>query len=264
MTAPVTVSERDLRTLLGIVQDTRDDLPDAGLPMSLLTELTGQIRCDNLSLLDAGGVPEKIPPWSRGCRKSRRSTCPESTRWPPWGVTGASSAGIPACSGDLRSATRLSDFYSARQWHSTIAYTDAFRHVGIGEHVLQLCLPGPLGPAAWPYCGGAQMLIFRGPGPDFSERDRDLLALLQPHLNQAYLDAERRRRSPPPLTPRQRELMRLIAAGHTNAKIARQLGITEGTVRSHLQDIYTRLQVSNRAAAVARAFPAGAPIQPQR
>ena len=54
---------------------------------------------------------------------------------------------------------------------------------------------------------------------------------------------------------------RLIAAGHTNAKIARQLGITEGTVRSHLEDIYARLQVSNRAAAVARAFPAGAPIQ---
>ena len=263
MTAPVTVSERDLRTLLGIVQDTRDDLPDAGLPVSLLTELTGQIRCDNLSLLDAGGVPEKIPPWG----------------WmqeiPPIDVSGIDEMATLACnwsefcwypgrSGDLRSATRLSDFYSARQWHSTIAYTDAFRHVGIGEHVLQLCLPGPLGPAAWPYCGGAQMLIFRGPGPDFSERDRDLLALLQPHLNQAYLDAERRRRSPPPLTPRQRELMRLIAAGHTSAKIARQLGITEGTVRSHLQDIYTRLQVSNRAAAVARAFPAGAPIQPQR
>jgi len=121
-------------------------------------------------------------------------------------------------------------------------------------------LPGPPGPPPWPR-GGAQMLIFRGPGPDFSERDRDLLALLQPHLDQAYIDAERRRCWPPPLTPRQQELMRLIAAGHTNAKIARQLGITEGTVRSHLEDIYARLQVSNRAAAVARAFPAGAPIQ---
>ena len=192
MTAPVTVSEKDLRTLLGIVQDTRDDLPDAGLPMSLLAELTDQIRCDHLSLLDACGVPEEIPPWS----------------WmqeiPPIDVSGIDEMATegsnwrefcwyPACSGDLRSATRLSDFYSARQWHSTIAYTDAFRHVGIGEHVLQLCLPGPLGPAGWPR-GGAQMLIFRGPGPDFSERDRDLLALLQPHLNQAYLDAERRRR----------------------------------------------------------------------
>jgi DNA-binding CsgD family transcriptional regulator len=172
--------------------------------------------------------------------------------------------GYPTCSGDLRSVTKVSDVYSARLWHSTVAYTEAFRHTGIAEHVLQLCLPGQLGAAAWPYCGGAKMLIFRGPGPDFSERDRDLLALLQPHLNQVYLDAARRRHSPPPLTPRQRELMRLIAAGHTNAKIARQLGITEGTVRSHLQDIYTRLQVSNRAAAVARAFPAGAPTQPPR
>jgi DNA-binding CsgD family transcriptional regulator len=56
--------------------------------------------------------------------------------------------------------------------------------------------------------------------------------------------------------------MRLIAAGHTNAKIARQLGITEGTVRSHLQDIYTRLQVSSRAAAVARVFLDDAAIVP--
>jgi DNA-binding CsgD family transcriptional regulator len=59
------------------------------------------------------------------------------------------------------------------------------------------------------------------------------------------------------MTPRQRELMRLIAAGHANAQIARRLGITEGTVRSHLEDIYKRLQVSSRAAAVACVFPDG-------
>jgi DNA-binding CsgD family transcriptional regulator len=262
MTAPVTVSERDLRTLLGIVQDNRDDLSDAGLPMSLLTELTTQVRCDNLSLMGAEYVVARpVESWMQEVPPYDLTGIDESaTEWWNW----IEFTGYPGCSGDLRSATKVSDFYSARQWHSTVAYTDAFRHMGIAEHVLQLCLPGQLGPAAWPYCGGAKMLIFRGPGPDFSERDRDLLALLQPHLNQAYLDAERRRRRPPPLTPRQRELMRLIAAGHTNAKIARQLGITEGTVRSHLQDIYTRLQVSNRAAAVARAFPSGAPTQPPR
>jgi DNA-binding CsgD family transcriptional regulator len=154
--------------------------------------------------------------------------------------------------------TKVSDFYSARQWHNTIPHTDLFRPLGL-EHVLQLCLPGQLGPAAWP-CSGAKMLLFRAPGPDFSDRDRDLLALLQPHLRQAYLDAERRRYGTVRLTPRQRELMRLVAAGHTNVKIARQLGITEGTVRSHLEDIYTRLQVSSRAAAVARVFPDGAAV----
>jgi len=259
MTAPVTVSEKDLRTLLGIVQDTRDDFPDSGLPLSLLTELTDQIRCDNLSLMGAEYVVARpAESWMQEVPPLDLPGIDESaTEWWNW----IEFTSYPSCSGDLRSATKVSDFYSARQWHSTVAYTDAFRHTGIAEHVLQLCLPGQLGPAAWPFCGGAKMLIFRGPGPDFSERDRDLLALLQPPLTQAYLDAERRRHSPPPLTPRQRELMRLIAAGHTNAKIARQLGITEGTVRSHLEDIYARLQVSNRAAAVARAFPAGAPIQ---
>jgi hypothetical protein len=49
MTAPVTVSERDLRTLLGIVSDDRSDLPAAGLPLSLLAELKDQVHCDVLS-----------------------------------------------------------------------------------------------------------------------------------------------------------------------------------------------------------------------
>jgi DNA-binding NarL/FixJ family response regulator len=91
--------------------------------------------------------------------------------------------------------------------------------------------------------------------PDFSERDRALLSLLRPHLHQAYLDAERHRRGTPKLTPRQRELLQLVAAGHTNAQIARRLGVSDGTVRIHLQNIYARLQVPSRTAAVTRAFP---------
>ena len=56
MTAPVTVSERDLRTLAGIVSDDRTDLPAEGLPPSLLSDLMDQIRCDFVSFegLDSG------------------------------------------------------------------------------------------------------------------------------------------------------------------------------------------------------------------
>ena len=82
-----------------------------------------------------------------------------------------------------------------------------------------------------------------------------MLTLLRPHLHQAYLDAERRRHPTPRLTPRHWELLRLVAAGHTNAQIARRLAVTEGTVRTHLQNIYERLRVSSRTAAVTRAFP---------
>jgi DNA-binding NarL/FixJ family response regulator len=100
-----------------------------------------------------------------------------------------------------------------------------------------------------------RLLFVRGPGLDFTERDRALLTLLRPHLHQAYLDAERRRHPTPRLTPRQWDLMNLIATGHTNTQIARRLGLSEGTVRTHLQNIYGKLQVSSRTAAVTRAFP---------
>jgi len=47
----------------------------------------------------------------------------------------------------------------------------------------------------------------------------------------------------PELTSRHWDLLRLLAAGHTNAQAARSLGISEGTVRTHLETIYTRLNV---------------------
>ena len=58
-----------------------------------------------------------------------------------------------------------------------------------------------------------------------------------------------------PAHPAANELLRLLAAGHTNAQIARQLGISEGTVRTHLENIYQKLGVSSRTAAVTRALP---------
>jgi DNA-binding NarL/FixJ family response regulator len=132
-------------------------------------------------------------------------------------------------------------------------YTDYSRRTGM-EHYLMLCLPEPTPRTAGP---GRHLRLYldRGPGPDFSERDRALLVLLRPHLHQAYLDAERRRHPVPRLTARQNDLLRLLAAGHTNAQIARRLGISEGTVRKHLENIYDRLGVSSRTAAVTRASP---------
>jgi DNA-binding CsgD family transcriptional regulator len=153
----------------------------------------------------------------------------------------------------VRSIVKITDFYSARQWHCTGMYSDIFRPQGY-ERELQLCLPDPAELTA--VTGRTvRLYFFRAPGLDFSERDRALLALLRPHLYQAYLDAERRRRPVPRLTPRQNDLLHLVAAGHTNTQIARRQGISEGTVRTHLENIYERLGVSSRTAAVTRAFP---------
>lgn len=59
------------------------------------------------------------------------------------------------------------------------------------------------------------------------------------------------------LTARQREILRLLAAGRSNAAIADELFISERTVTTHLTRIYDRLDVSNRTEAIARATQLG-------
>ena len=250
MKAPVTASERDLVALAGIIGEDRPDLPaDGGLPESLLADLLGQIRCDEVCFV---GVDSKAQVEWFGQEVPFTDTPGyedlERMHWEHyWDCQPCS---YPDRTGDLRSVLKIEDFYSARQWRSTGMYTDFYRPQG-HEHELQLCLPEgsprTVGPGRT-----ARLYFIRGPGPDFSERDRALLTLLRPHLHQAYLDAERRRHPVARLTPRQKDLLHLVAAGHTNTQIARRLGISEGTVRTHLENIYERLQVSSRTAAVTR------------
>jgi DNA-binding CsgD family transcriptional regulator len=54
------------------------------------------------------------------------------------------------------------------------------------------------------------------------------------------------------LTRREREVLELITSGATNIRIAEQLVISEGTVKSHVKHILRKLRVGNRAEAVAR------------
>ncbi|HXT37601.1 MAG TPA: LuxR C-terminal-related transcriptional regulator [Chloroflexota bacterium] len=56
-----------------------------------------------------------------------------------------------------------------------------------------------------------------------------------------------------PLSARELELLRLLAAGLSAAEIAARLFITSGTVRNHLKNIYGKLDVHNRVQAVERA-----------
>ena len=251
MSVTVTTSERDLRTLAGIVSDDRGDPPAEGLPRSLLTELSGLISCEYLSFVGLDSARQVH--WFWQVVPAEADDFDDSLFWEHYGD-------CPPCShtdrtGDLRRVTKISDFYSARQWHSTGMYHDVVHPSGI-EHELMLLLPYS---PQWTAGPGRtlRLVFFRGPGPDFSERDRALLTLLRPHVYQAYLDAEHHRRGTPQLTRRQWELLRLVAAGHTNTQIARRLGVSEGTVRKHLENIYGRLHVSSRTAAVTRAFPAG-------
>jgi len=60
-----------------------------------------------------------------------------------------------------------------------------------------------------------------------------------------------------PLSQRELEVLELVAAGHTNREAAARLFISEATVKTHLLNIYAKLGVGDRAAAVAEAFHRG-------
>jgi DNA-binding NarL/FixJ family response regulator len=51
------------------------------------------------------------------------------------------------------------------------------------------------------------------------------------------------------LTPREREILRLVAEGHSNATLAKMLWVTQQTVKFHLSNVYRKLGVSNRTEA---------------
>lgn len=67
-----------------------------------------------------------------------------------------------------------------------------------------------------------------------------------------YVDMEAARNDPlDVLTVRERELLAALAAGWTNLQIAARIGISRNTVKYHLKNLYDKLDVNNRAMAVA-------------
>jgi DNA-binding NarL/FixJ family response regulator len=61
----------------------------------------------------------------------------------------------------------------------------------------------------------------------------------------------------PTLTEREREVLEMVAAGKGNATIAHELMISLKTVRNHVSNIFTKLQVSERSQAIVKAREAG-------
>jgi DNA-binding CsgD family transcriptional regulator len=149
---------------------------------------------------------------------------------------------------EARRALRWSDLLSRREWHALDLYWEVCRAID-GEYELDLWLATPDGIA-----GGFGFDSFKR---DFSERDKRVLDILRPHLVQLWRNAAARRResgSLAALTPREREILLWVARGKSNREIAAVLYLAPGTIRKHLDNVYDKLGVSNRAGAVGYAL----------
>jgi DNA-binding NarL/FixJ family response regulator len=92
--------------------------------------------------------------------------------------------------------------------------------------------------------GGGEAIF----SPTIATRMLDFFSALQPTAFPHAL---------PELTEREREILNLIAQGQSNATIARQLALSPKTVSNYVSNIFSKLQVADRAQAMLRAREAG-------
>jgi DNA-binding CsgD family transcriptional regulator len=148
------------------------------------------------------------------------------------------------------SATRLSDVISRRQLVATRVYADGFRPDGVVAEMEVGIVRSR--------ARTRNFVLSRTQG-DFSARDVAVLALIAPHLARIHEATQLRHVANlvepgniGRLTTREAEVIELVAAGLTNAAIAERLWISPGTVKKHLDNVYAKLGVANRTAAVAQ------------
>ncbi len=248
------LSESDLAAMREIAHAaTTDDAGcsgGVGLPVSVPKALQQLVRCDELCVAGADWkvlghyLDDSVYDDSGIERFVCREPIPYDGVGPEhgfWGTFWSDVCSYPERTGDYRSVTRLSDFLSDRQLRARRSYAENLRPRGFLRETM----------VVWPDGPGRtlRVLFFRGPGQDFDERERFILELLRPHLIAAYNAPERQPDAVVNLTRHQRAILRFVSEGYTNGQIARRMNLAEGTVRTHLNRIYKRLDVNSRTAA---------------
>ena len=131
---------------------------------------------------------------------------------------------------------------------ASVTWADVFRS---GDERFQLSLVTRPGEGA-----GSGWLLIRS-STDFTDEEVTLAGVLLPLLvvaeHLAISFGGLGTATTYPLTPREAEILRLVAEGRTAASIGRRCGISELTVRKHLERVYRKLGRHDRLTAVERA-----------
>jgi LuxR family maltose regulon positive regulatory protein len=159
-----------------------------------------------------------------------------------------------ACGAHLL-AIRLGALLARAHWRAR-ARAHATR---ILDEVIDLAAPGAIVGSIADEGPEILQLLDLSPAGSTGEQDaRDrFIARLRATAEAAWGDArspeQARRDLVPPLSPREREILELIAEGQSNKSIARQLGLGPETVKTHIRNVFHKLDVDRRTRAVLRA-----------
>ena len=200
------------------------------------------IRCDRTVSVDEDGTTSNDPAFQafRQTNEDRWVALrPQHPKLAHWSQHGGGAA------------VRLSDVVSQRVLHHLTIYDDFWRPFGV-EYDFGIRVE--YAPER-----GVDLSCTRS-HKDFSDGECDLLDALRPYLVRCLqrLDANpigETLRAEFGISRREADVLALVARGKTNTQIAATLFLSANTVRKHLENIYDRLDVSNRTAAVMRAFP---------
>jgi DNA-binding CsgD family transcriptional regulator len=239
----------DLRKLMAVVEDGRQDRSTGALPWATVEGLAKLVRCDVVTFTEADR-PRRRCLVQQQVEDSDEfflefdSFYPETE--PYWRLhRGFLPYQHFERTADFVSVIRWSDFYTRAGLRSTPLFAEYFAPHGY-RHCISMAFRTP--------CWRRRSLglgLLRCSGADFDERDRVILQLLRPHLHELYLASRRSRRGKVHLTLREREVLRLVGEGCTNAEIAEQLVISVSTVRKHMEHVFDRTGVRTRTAALA-------------
>ena len=243
------ISERDTAAMLAIVHDGAVDATREAFPSSVLSALERLIPSDayvGYQEVDVSGpfrlieqvevVGEPVPR-------------PIEDAFDTLGWQNPMRCHLHAVSGDV---LRLSDVLTRSQRRPLAFHTVVWQPLGIDD-ALRLWLPAE--------SGRARSIYLERSGTNYTDRELTLFSLLRPHLVRMHASADFRRRfsRKDAMTPRESEVLGWVARGKTNNEIARLLFISPHTVRSHIENIFEKLDVRTRTAAAQYASRGGHP-----
>ena len=242
MSGRLSVTTGDLHRLLDVTDLAKLDEPGGPLPWSLLYGLSDIVTCDAVTYESHDVMGRTV--------QRQQTICDVGDEFFDRAIPILSSTSHAGGAHENQQQTEnhptVCRMLAASQSHDA-ADAESTRRLGIHDAVI-VALPSDAGLHY-------RLILWRFTGQEFTQRDCLLLTLIYPHLVTLHAAVLCRHAHVLDLTPRQWQLMQLIAAGATNRQIALRLGLSEGTVRTHCENIFNRLNVTNRVAAIARAFP---------